>query len=100
MKEIEGQVLSLNRKPLWCATNIWKVCYKVKIGRKTETREKFVAGINACDGNVSQMEAALSVAAVYGGKAITIISSEFVGTGVKAGLDWELQKRYWNSLGC
>jgi hypothetical protein len=94
----KGTEISLKHDPMWGAINIWKVCYRIRINGKLETREKFVAGINSCGGRDGEREATLSVAAVYGGQKIQILSAEFVGTGVMAGEVWERQKQYWKSL--
>lgn len=81
---MEGIILSHKREPNWYPTNIWLVKYRVRINDKIEERSTYVTGLYQAhnDGKIN-MQAALAVAAVYGGKRIRVLSTKFINTGVQ-----------------
>lgn len=81
---MEGIVLSFKRELNWVGTNICLVKFRVRVRGQIIEREMYVTGISQGynDGKIN-MQAALAVAAVYGGRRIRILSTKFVGTGVK-----------------
>jgi hypothetical protein len=88
--------ISHKREPSWSGINVWEVEYKVYWNKRWEVRKKLVIGLSSTSG--CEMEAFMSVAAVYGGRKIKALSARFLGTGVLAGHPWELQKKHWQNL--
>lgn len=81
---MEGIVLSFKRESNWSHTSVWLVKFRVRVRGQITEREMYVTGVSQAhnDGKLN-IQAALAVAAVYGGRRIRILSTKFVGTGVK-----------------
>lgn len=82
---MSDMILACKRKPNWCSTNLWLVRYRVKLNNKIEGREMYVTDVSSCEPDELNMEVALAVAAVYGGKRIRVLETMFIATAVKAG---------------
>ncbi len=80
---MRGIILGFKPLSYHFLTNIWVVKYSVKINGKIKEREKYVVGMQQAhnDGEIN-MQAALAVAGLYGGKRIRILSTRFVDSGV------------------